>query len=111
MKKMLFLLSLAGITVLYSCSSTQLASSWRDPDKTIVINNLNKVLVVALFRNETNRRKAEDQMVTYLNGRGVVSYDYLDAGISAKNEDAIRDKIRGDGFDGAITMRLVDVDK
>jgi len=57
-----------------SCSSTIFASSWREPDKTVSIEKLNKVLLVALFQDETSRRKA-------------------------------------DGFDGAVTMRLVDVDK
>jgi hypothetical protein len=43
-----------------------------------VVENLNKVLVVALFKDETSRRKAEDQMAVYLNGKQVVSYNYLD---------------------------------
>jgi hypothetical protein len=50
-------------------------------------------------------------MVGYLKGKGVASYNYLDAGTSTKNEQAIRDKIRDDGFDGAVTIRLIDVDK
>jgi hypothetical protein len=50
-------------------------------------------------------------MVAQLDGKGVVSYSYLNADFNKKNEEAIRDKIRNDGFDGVITMRLVDVDK
>ena len=96
---------------LSSCTSTQITSTWREPNRTVSLNKLNKVLVVALFQNETSRRKAEDQMVGYLNGIGVASYDYLDKSISEKNEDAIREKIKRDGFDGAVTMRLVDVEK
>ena len=68
-------------------------------------------MVVALFQNETSRRKAEDQMVSYFYGKGVASYNYLDENISTKNENAIREKIKNDGFDGAVTMRLLDVDK
>jgi hypothetical protein len=67
--------------------------------------------VVALLKDETGRRKAEDEMAVYLNGKGVVSYNYLDNSISSKNEDAIIEKIKADGFDGAVTMRLIDVDK
>ena len=40
-----------------------------------------------------------------------MSYNYLDANFNERNEDALRDKIRSDGFDGAVTMRLVDIDK
>ena len=94
-----------------SCVSTTIISSWKEQNKQIEIGKLHKVLVVALFKDETNRRKAEDQMVIYLKGKGIVSYNYLDDNISAKNEEAIRDKIKTDGFDGAITMRLIDVDK
>jgi hypothetical protein len=67
--------------------------------------------VVALFKSETNRHKAEDEMVAYLKGKGVVSYNYLDDDFNRQNEDEIRKKIRNDGFDGAITMRLMDVEK
>jgi hypothetical protein len=40
-----------------------------------------------------------------------VSYSYLDADFNKKNEREIREKIKEDGFDGAVTMSLVDVDK
>ena len=94
-----------------ACTSTQIISSWREADKTVTINQLNKVLVVALFNNETNRHKAEDQMAGYLNGKGVVSYNYFSDKFNRKNEDVIRETISADGFDGAVTMRLIDVEK
>ena len=94
-----------------SCSSTRITSSWSEPDKTVTISKVNKVLVVALFKNETSRRKAEDQMAGYLNGKGVVSYNYLDNNFDKQNELALMEKIKADGFDAAVTMRLVDVDK
>lgn len=107
MKKILLPLLL----LLISCSSTQIVSSWCELNKEIKINNLNKVLVVALFKNETSQRKAEDQMVGYLNGKGIQSYNYFNSNFNSTNEEAIRTKIKKDGFDGAVTMRLIDVDK
>ncbi len=97
--------------MMVSCTSTQITNSWREPDKQVMIGQLNKVLVVALFRTEAGRHKAEDEMIRKLKGKGVVSYDYLSAGFDKKDEAALRDKIKSDGFDGAVTMRLVDVDK
>jgi hypothetical protein len=94
-----------------SCTSTKITSSWREPNKEVAVSMLNKVLVVALFKDETSRHKAEDQMAGYLNGKGIVSYNYLKESFDKKNEDALREKIKKDGFDGAVTMRLVDVDK
>ena len=112
MKKYIHLPIYLFILIIHSsCVSTTIISSWKEQNKQIEIGKLHKVLVVALFKDETNRRKAEDQMVIYLEGKGIVSYNYLDDNISAKNEEAIRDKIKADGFDGAITMRLIDVDK
>jgi hypothetical protein len=111
MKNLIRITYIFGILFILSCSSTKITSSWREPNKEISLKKLNKVLVVALFQNETSRRKAEDQMVGYFYGKGVASYDYLDKNISEKNENAIQEKIKNDGFDGAVTMRLLDVDK
>ena len=65
------------------------------------MDELNKVLVIALIENETNRYKAEHQIVKYLDGKGVVSHDYFDTASNEKNEEAIMAKIKNDGFDGS----------
>jgi hypothetical protein len=112
MKNITTFICILIITLYTSCSSsTQITSSWRDSNKEITINKLNKVLVVALLKNETGRRKAEDQMLGYLNGKGVTSYNYLDDNFNKLDEAAIINKIRSDGFDGAVIMRLIDVDR
>jgi hypothetical protein len=98
-------------TLLFSCQSTKITSSWKEPNKHLVLNDLNKILVVALFKTETIQHKAEDEMVRYLKGKGVVSYNYFDSYFNKQNEDAIRNKIKKDGFDGAVTMRLVNVEE
>ena len=111
MKKLIPILYIFGIFTFLSCSSTRIISNWRDPNEEVSLHKLNKVLVVALFKDETSRRKVEDEMVGYFYGKAIASYDYLDKDISVKNEDIIREKIKNDGFDGAVTMRLLDVDK
>lgn len=111
MKNKLILSAVIISLLFFSCTSTRITSSWTEPNKQVTLTNLNKVLVVALLKNETNRHKAEDEMVTYLKGKGIVSYNYLDDNFNKKNEEALRDKIREDGFDAAITLRLIDVEK
>jgi hypothetical protein len=111
MKKALQFFCFIAALFTASCSSTKITSSWSEPDKKVIINNLNKVLVVALFKNETDSRKAEDQMAGYLKGKGVVSYNYFKSKFDKSNEEAIQKKIKADGFDGAITMRLVDMEQ
>lgn len=105
------LIIITFLILLNSCTSTRITSSWKEPNKALKISNLKKVLVVALLKNETSIHKAEDEMVRYLSGKGIVSYNYLNANFNKEKEDAIRSKIKKDGFDGAITMRLLDVDK
>jgi hypothetical protein len=111
MQKNILLGCLLVTMILASCNSTRIASSWKEPNKTVFINKLNKVLVVALFKDETSNRKAEDQMASYLKDAGLVSYKYFKPNFDRKNEDVIREMIKMDDFDGAITMRLVDIDK
>lgn len=111
MKSIIIPALLLAAVIATSCNSTRIISSWREPDKKVATDKLKKVLVVALFKTETARHKAEDQMAGYLKGKGIVSYNYFNDSFNKKKEEAIREKIKADGFDGAVTMRLVDVDK
>lgn len=96
---------------IFSCKSTKIASSWKEPGKQVDLKNLNKILVVAMLKNENSRHQAESEMVEFLDGKGVASYDYLKVNFNKSNEEALRDKIKKDGFDRAITMRLLDVER
>ena len=42
------------------CTSTKIVSSWRNQNNQIALVKLKKVLVVALFKDETSNRKAEN---------------------------------------------------
>jgi len=111
MKNSILCISILTALLFVSCSSTRITSSWREPDKSVDISHLKKVLVVALLNSESSRHKAEDQMVKYLQGKGVVSYKYLSDSFNENDEEALRTKIKADGFDGAIIMRLLDVER
>ena len=100
------------ITVFFcSCSTTKITSSWKEPNTHLFTGEWNKILVVALLKNETNRRKVEEELLNYLNGKGIVSYKYLNDDFNKIDEVKFRNKIKADGFDGAITLRLIDIDK
>ena len=99
------------IALLFSCSSTKIVSTWSEPNKQIKISNLNKVLVIAKFKTETSNRKVEDNMVEYIGEKGIPSYNYLKSNFNKDNIEAIRTKIKNDGFDGVVTMRLIDVEQ
>jgi hypothetical protein len=94
-----------------SCTSTKIISSWRAPETDLNINEFNKVLIIALLDNENNRFKVEHEIAKYLNGKGVVSHDYLTDAFNNKYKEQITNKIKIDGFDGIVLIRLIDVDK
>jgi hypothetical protein len=112
MKKINLIIAVTVALILSSCSSTKIISSWKDPNTKVHANQWKKILVVALLKNETSRRKAEDEMVKQLGQKGTTSYSYLgDENYTKTNEEELRKRMKNDGFDAAITMRLVDVDK
>src|SRR5260221_13813577 len=110
MKKILF--QALTLFLFAGCSTTaHIEKSWRDPEVTVDMAKLNKVLVMALLKNENNRKAAEDQLVSMLNGKGVASYNYFAAAVPEEKENEIKQKLKEEGFDGAIVMCLADVDK
>jgi hypothetical protein len=94
-----------------SCTTAHIEQSWRDPAVTVDVSRLNKVLVVAMMNNEANRRSTEDKLSSLLKGKGVPSYNYLTKDVTKDGEDRIREKVRDQGFDGVVIMRLADVEK
>jgi hypothetical protein len=99
------------IAIFSSCNSTKITNSWSAPDKHLHTGEWNKILVVAFLKNDTHRRKVEDELLNYLNGKGIVSYEYLKGYFNKIGDVKFLKKIKADGFDGAITMRLIDIDK
>ncbi len=110
MKKILCLAVIAAL--LTSCgTSVHLVESWRAPEVTVDMQKLNKVLVVAILKTETNRHATEDQLVAMLKGKGVASYNYLTKELLEEKESEIKERLSNEGFDAVIIMRLADVDK
>jgi hypothetical protein len=108
MKNLFF--ALAATTVLAGCEpATKVTKSWRDPAVVIEQGTYKKVLVVALLKDESSRRIVEDALVQKLEGRGVASYTQSFA--SNKDGEAVEAQLKKEGFDGAIVLRLVDIEK
>jgi hypothetical protein len=106
------LIPIFAAALLVGCGTTaNIENSWRDPEAAIDMNKLNKVLVIALLKNETHRRSVESHLTGMLKGKGVASYNYLNRELNKQTETELKQKLKNDGFDGAIVMRLADVDK
>lgn len=102
---------ITGILLASCGTSAKIENRWRDPAVKVDMSKLNKILIVALVRNDVHRRAAETQLAEMLKGKGVASYSYFAGEFNAKNEETLKQKLKKDGFDGAVVMRLADVEK
>lgn len=108
MKKLF--IAIAAVSLITGCEpSTKVTKSWRDPAVTIEQGTYKKVLVVALLKDESSRRIVEDALVKKLDGRGIASYTQSFS--TNKDGDAVEKQLKQEGYDGAIVLRLVDIEK
>jgi len=103
-------IAIAGLTVAVSAcgSATTVEQTWTAP--TARNQPLQRVVTVLFSDNVTVRRAAEDQLARDLRAKGVEAtpaYAILrDDELS--NREAVKAKLRGMGYDGVVTMRVVD---
>ena len=88
------------------CHSTQLLATWRDP--TAGPMRFNKTVVAFATSDETLRRTVEDRLAEKV-PNSVQSYRLEQSGRSSDSA-AIRRKFADMGFDGAVIMKVADVD-
>jgi hypothetical protein len=109
-QKVLFSLILVGLMT--ACApSTVLQKSWVDPsvNKTSV-KPFTKILVFVAFKDDASKRIAEDKIVAQIKkAAGVQSYTYLKP--TDTDQAQVVEKLKKDGFDGVIMMRLKTVVK
>lgn len=106
MKKILF--AFLVLSFLVSCSSTSIVNSWKDPSTTLSSNQIHKILFIALLKDESYRRQAEDKLVELSKGKGIASYAYFKGEVT---KDDMEQRVKTDGIDLVVIMRLADVQK
>ena len=87
------------------CATTQIQSSWKDPSADAI--HFQKVVVFALAKDPSTRRIAEDELVRgSTSGTMVASHTFVsDAELG--DVPAVKQKVKAQGFDGAVVMRPV----
>jgi hypothetical protein len=85
--------------------STELAATWSEPTAQPI--HFQKTVTVFVTKDEAMRRSVEEQLAGRFAG-GVPSYTIIRR-IDPDDHEAILDRLRGTGFDGAVIMRVVDV--
>lgn len=110
--KIKFLIPLSLIGLMFSCSSsTKLEKSWADPSFNASMAPFTKVLVIAPLRDQNSQRIAEDKIVKELKQGtvGVQSYGYLQP--ADTTIASVEGRLKKDGIDGVIVMRLTTIEK
>lgn len=110
MKKSLNALLL--LVLLAACGpATKIENSWRDPNTVVNTAALNKFVVMALLKNESVRRRAEDQLASMYPGKAVQSYVVFGSEELKGSEESYQQRLKSDGYDGVVIMRMVKVEK
>lgn len=99
----------AVAALLAACASTHVASTWRDPqDKA---GPVTKLIVFAAAKDDAIRRLAENRAVQSLppGTVGVPSYTLFEK--LDPDEAKIKERLKKEGFDGALVSRVASVDR
>lgn len=101
------------IGVICSCSpSTKIEKSWIEPGSQVVSNPENKVLIIAMVKDETSRRVIEDQLAKRIKAPSVPSYQLLTTEmLKAASDEALTNIVTKEKFTHILLMRLADIEK
>lgn len=103
------ILSVAALlaALLGGCATTQLTSVWRDPDLTRV--PFRKVLVVFQHADPQLRRRLEARMASEIANAVPAHAVFSDEEV--RDVEKVRTRLRADGYDSTVIMRLVAVER
>lgn len=110
MKKAMFCF-VVSVYIISCTPATQITNSWRAPGVTVDTAQLHKFVVAALIKNQSIRRNVEDNMASYVPGKAQPSYIEFGQDSLAGSDDAYNQKLKSEGYDGVVIMRLQNIDK
>jgi hypothetical protein len=106
----LHVLLLASALVLGGCSSTGIEESWLDPSVQS-LPGFRKVFVAYLGADAAVRRVAEDALAAHVRAPEVVPCYRLFPEAQGLEVGAVKARLRAEGFDAAVVMRLAGVEQ
>lgn len=107
------ILFLAVIATVFSCApATKIQKSWMEPGTKITRDSANKVIIVALVKDEISRRVIEDELEKRIKATSVPSYRFLTTEmIKVASDEALNKMITKENFTHVLLMRLADIEK
>jgi len=110
--KQFFLLVVLASTIVGCGPSTKIEKSWKEPTATIKADGTNKILVVALVKDETSRRVVEDNLVKRMGSKAVASYTFITPDmLKEANENKFYEQLKQEKYEYVLLTRLADVEK
>lgn len=105
-------LAMFAVLLVFGCSqSNKITDSWVNPDATKESIKFKKVAVFGLVMKTANRKIIEEELARRLvNTIAVPSYKVVSDDDISK-PDVIKAKLAEQGFDGALILRLIDIEK
>ena len=93
--------------------STKIVKSWQEPGASIEAKNpSNKIVVLAMVKDETSRRVVEDNLVKRIGPSAVASYTFLTSDVlQSADENKLAEKLNQDKFTHILMVRLADVEE
>lgn len=112
MKQIKWILLMVPVLLLSACTSSRITSSWKDPSTTKELTKFKNILVVGMEGNRQVKEEMENYLAEDLKKSGVNATASFDAfgpkAFTNLNEDQISDKVKSKGYDGVITIALLD---
>ncbi|MBC5773646.1 hypothetical protein H8S95_06195 [Pontibacter sp. KCTC 32443] len=107
------LIAVFVVVFMVACGpTTQIVKSWRDPGATVTQAANNKILVIAMVKDETSRRVVEDQLVKRMTGKAVASYSMLNSEAMKSGGEAALNNMLTDGqYTHILMVRLADIEE
>ena len=101
------------LMLIAGCSpSTKIVKSWQEPNATLQANATNKILVIAMVKDETSRRVIEDELVKRMNKNAVASYTFVTPDmLKEASGEKLSDKLSQDKYNYVVLIRLADIEK
>jgi hypothetical protein len=102
-------LAAAALLVAFGCASTRVTESWRNPDAGPT--HFRKAVAVAVIADPALRRQVEDEIVSHLRSGDALPSRAVIPDTERGDIEKVKARLRAGGFDGAIVLRPLGLEK
>lgn len=110
--KKVFLMAMVAIAAVACGPSTSITKSWMETGASVTPSATDKVMVIAMVKDEASRRVIEDMLVKRIKVTAVSSYSVVSPELFKTGGESVLDqKLKEGKYTHVLLMRLSDVEK